>query len=150
MDRKSKHNKLSIFVATKQLKSPFSMLTVTKIEKCPNCGCRDIVKNGFTAYKNQRIKCKVCHKSPVLHRKKTFNYDRDCLIRSFLERLSLCGVSRVFAISYYRVYYELNLTCLFLPNFKSQVADCEGNREIIEFDELCGFCGKKANRSGVP
>jgi len=119
------------------------MLTVTKLEKCSKCGSNSIVKNGFTRHGNQRILCKGCGKSPVLHRKKETSVDRECLVRSFLERLSLCGVSRIFAISYYQVYYELNLTCLVLPNFKTQIAACQGNEEIVEFDELCG---RKANK----
>lgn len=122
------------------------MLTITKLEKCPKCGSNSIVKNGFTRHGNQRILCKDCRKSPVLHRKKESFVNREYIVRSFLERLSLCGVSRIFAISYYQVYYELNLTCLMLPNFKTQIIDCQDNKEIIEFDELCGFCGSKANK----
>ena len=131
---------------TKLQKNQKLMLTVTKLEKCSKCGSNSIVKNGFTRHVNQRILCKDCGKSPVLHRKKETSVDRKCLVRSFLERLSLCGVSRIFAISYYQVYYELNLTCLMLPNFKTQIVDCQNNKEIIEFDELCGFCGSKANK----
>ncbi len=122
------------------------MLTVTKIEKCPNCCSENIVKNGFTRHKNQRVLCSDCGKSLVLNRKKKSYPDSSALVRSFIERLSLCGVSRIFAISYYRVYHELNLTCLLLPNFKTQVADCKNNKYVLEFDELCGFCGKKENK----
>ena len=125
------------------------MLTVTKVEKCPKCGSTDIVKNGFTRHGNQRIKCKACEKSPVLHPKKQHQYDTDCLVRSFLERLSLLGVSRVFALSYYQVYHQLNITCLTLPNFKTQIVDCKTDKGVLEFDELCGFCGKKANKQWV-
>lgn len=121
------------------------MLALVKIEKCSKCESIDIVKNGFTRYGNQRIKCKGCNSSPVLHRKKDLAIDINCVIRSFLERLSLCGVARVFAISYYQVYYQLNVTCLLLPDFKTQLAACNVN-DILELDELCGFCQRKANK----
>ncbi len=67
------------------------MLTVTNIEKCPRCGGVDIVKNGFTRHGNQRIYCKACEKSPVLHRKKASLSQLKELSRAFLERLSLEG-----------------------------------------------------------
>lgn len=120
------------------------MLSITKIEKCPCCSSENIVKNGFTRGGNQRVLCYDCLKSRVLHRK--FSHDFEAVRRSFLERLSLCGVSRVFLISYYQVYKELNLCFLLLPNFKSQVVENKRLTDTIEFDELCGFCQKKKNK----
>jgi transposase-like protein len=80
------------------------MLAQTKVEKCPCCQSINIVKNGFTRHNNQRVLCKDCGKSPVLQRKKAISYNPSQLRRAFLERLSLSGVSRVFFISYYRVF----------------------------------------------
>ena len=51
------------------------MLAVTKIEQCPKCGSENIVKNGFTRHKNQRVRCKSCQKTAVLHPKKTPRMD---------------------------------------------------------------------------
>lgn len=123
------------------------MLSVTKLEKCPNCSSENIVKNGFTYGGNQRVLCKDCSKSRVLYRKFDQDVDIDSVRRSFLERMSLCGVCRVFLISYYHVYKELNLCFLLLPNFKTQVAKKQKIGDILEFDELCGFCQKKKNKS---
>jgi transposase-like protein len=78
------------------------MLTTTKLEQCPHCCSTKIVKNGFTRHKNQRVLCRDCGKCLVLSRKKSGLCDNSAIVRSFLERLSLCGVSRIFAISYYR------------------------------------------------
>lgn len=83
------------------------MLSVTKIEKCPHCASKNITKNGFTKAKNQRVLCKDCYKSRVLHKKNTQNkqakqLDIEAIKRSFLEKLSLNGVARVFLISYYK------------------------------------------------
>ena len=72
--------------------------------------------------------------------------DLQMLVRSFLERLSLCGVSRVFALSDDKAYQQLNLTCLLLPNFRTQVADCKHPNYTLDFDELGGLCGSKKNK----
>ncbi len=123
------------------------MLTVTKVEKCPVCGTSEIVKNGFTRHGNQRIYCKTCQKTPVLVRKKATPVGKlAALSRAFIERLSLRGISRVFAVSYYQVFKQLNLTCLLLPEFKTKVRACQSGEETLEFDELCGFCGNKKNK----
>ena len=125
------------------------MLSVTKLEKCPCCSSENIVKNGFTKGGNQRVLCHDCLKSRVLHRKCSQDFDFEAVRRSFLERMSLCGVSRVFLISYYQVYKELNLCFLLLPNFKSHVFENKHLTDIIEFDELCGFCQKKKNKQWI-
>ena len=111
------------------------MLSITKLEKCPCCSSENIVKNGFTKAGNQRVLCHDCLKSRVLHRKFSHDFDFEAVRRSFLERMSLCGVSRVFLISYYQVYKELNLCFLLLPNFKSQVSENKQLTDIIEFDQ---------------
>ena len=109
-------------------------------------GAARAVKNGFTKAGNQRVLCHDCLKSRVLHRKFQQDFDFEAIRRSFLERMSLCGVSRVFLISYYQVYKELNLCFILLPNFKSQVSENKQLIDSIEFDELCGFCHKKKNK----
>ena len=81
-----------------------------------------MVKNGFTKDGNQRVLCNSGLKSRVLHRKFGQDFDVQSIRRSFLERMSLCEVCRVFLISYYQVYKELNLRFLLLPTFKRQVA----------------------------
>jgi transposase-like protein len=77
------------------------MFSVTKLEKCLNCLSENIVKNGFTKGGNQRVHCHDCSKNRVLRRKFDHDFDVHSIRRSFLERMSLCGVCRVFLISYY-------------------------------------------------
>ena len=125
------------------------MLSVTKIEKCPYCSSENIIKNGFTRQGNQRVLCHDCDKSRVVHRKFSHDFDFEAVRRSFLERMSLCGVSRVFLISYYQVYKELNICFLLLPNFKSPVIENKQLTDVIEFDELCGFCQNKKNKPWI-
>ena len=109
-------------------------------------GAARAVKNGFTKEGNRRVLCHDCLKSRVLHRKFSQKFDFEAVRRSFLERMSLGGVSRIFLISYYQVYKELNICFLLLPNFKSQVFENKHITDILEFDELCGFCQKKKNK----
>ena len=86
-------------------------------------GVARAVKNGFTKGGNQRVLWYDCLKSRVLRRKFLYDFDFEAVRRSFLERMSLCGISRVFLISYYQVYKELNFYFLLMPNFKTQVAE---------------------------
>ena len=83
------------------------MLSITKLEnvlvvQVKIFGAARAVKNGFTKGGNQRVLCHTCLKSRVLHRKFSHDFDFEAVRRSFLERMSLSGVSRVFLISYYR------------------------------------------------
>ena len=66
---KTKHLINCNFVVSNHKKQNIKMLTITKLEKCPNCSSENIVKNGFTKSGNQRILCKCCSKSQVLYRK---------------------------------------------------------------------------------
>jgi hypothetical protein len=123
------------------------MLTVTKVEKCPRCGANDIVKNGFTPHGNQRVYCKTGQKSPVLVPKKVTPISKLAALRgAFLEGLSLRGINGVFAVSYYQVFKQLNLTCLLLADFKTKVSAGKSGQEVLEFDELCSFCGGKKHK----
>ncbi len=138
-----------IFVVWNHENQRIKMLSVIQTEKCPHCSSENIVRNGFTKGGNQRVLCRDCLKSRVLHRKCAQKIDLQAVRRSFLERMSLCGVCRVFLISYYRVYRELNLCFLLLPDFKTQVIEKEGVDDTLEFDELCGFCQKKKNKQWI-
>ena len=108
------------------------MLSITKLQKCPNCSSENIVKNGFTKGGNQRVFCNSCLKSRVLHRKFGQDFDVQSIRRSFLERMSLSGVCRVFLISYYQAYKELNLCFLLLHNLKTQVAEKKQVGDILD------------------
>ena len=83
------------------------MLSITKLEnvlvvQVKIFGAARAVKNGFTKGGNQRVLCYNCLKSRVLQRQFSHDFDFEAVRRSFLERMSLSGVSRVFLISYYR------------------------------------------------
>lgn len=122
------------------------MLSTTNIEKCPHCASENIVKDGFTKGRNQRVLCKECNKSRVLHKKNALPFSFEQIKRAFLERLSLCGVCRIFLISYYQVYKMLNLSFMVMPKFKTWVLAKPASDDVLEFDELCGFCGKKKHK----
>jgi insertion element IS1 protein InsB len=133
------------------------MLSPCNITQCSHCQSTEVVKNGKTRHGHQRYLCHVCHKSRVIFYKKPKIEDNLQLYsyckRAFLERLSLLGISRVFAISYYKVFHlggtpHLSLFCLQLPSFRNYVAKVQAD-DVLEFDELCGFCGNKKNKQWV-
>ena len=85
------------------------MLSPCNITQCSHCQSTEVVKNGKTRHGHQRYLCHVCHKSRVIFYKKPKIEDNlqlySCFKRAFLERLSLLCISRVFAISYYKVFH---------------------------------------------
>ena len=117
---------------------------IVKLQCCPNCCSTNIVKNGRTVYGAQRCLCHDCGKTRVIERK--IKEDNTELIqRSFLERLSLRGICRVFRISLTTLYFLLELETQTLPDFRQSVGTAQPG-DILEFDELCGFVGQKANK----
>ena len=117
---------------------------IVKLHCCPNCGSKNIVKNGRTVYGAQRCLCHDCGKTRVIERKVKQD-NTEFIQRSFLERLSLRGICRVFKLSLSTLYFMLQLETQSLPNFRESIAPVQLG-DILEFDELCGFVGKKANK----
>jgi len=71
---------------------------ITKVQCCPNCSSINIVKNGHTIYGAQRCLCHDCGKTRVIEKKEKID-NTEFIQRSFLERLSLRGICRVFKLS---------------------------------------------------
>lgn len=120
---------------------------IVKIQSCPNCSSTNIVKNGHTVYGAQRCLCHDCGKTRVIDRKLKAN-TTNLIRRSFLERLSLRGISRVFRISFSTIYLLLNMETQSLANFRESVVPAKSG-DILELDELCSFVGAKANKRWV-
>jgi IS1 family transposase len=67
---------------------------------CPDCHSCKIKKNGFTHYGKQNHKCKICNRQFVLNNKHTVKSDRrDRITKALKERISLCGICRIFDVS---------------------------------------------------
>ena len=127
---------------SKFITNPWSM--IVKLQCCPNCGSKNIVKNGRTIYGAQRSLCHDCGKTRVIERKNKLDQTKS-IQRSFLERLSLRGICRVFKLSLSTVYFLLRLETQSLPDFRESVIPSNPG-DILEFDELCGFVGRKADK----
>jgi Dimerisation domain len=76
----------------------------------------------------------------------TYQTDRFSLAPSARKWMITGEPYSVQGMSYYKVYQQLDLTCLLLHRFKTQVADCQYTNYTLEFDELYGFCGSKKNK----
>jgi len=120
---------------------------ITKVQCCPNCSSINIVKNGHTIYGAQRCLCHDCGKTRVIEKKEKID-NTEFIQRSFLERLSLRGICRVFKLSFSTLYLLLNLETKSLANFSQSVRPAEPD-DILELDELCSFVGAKAQKRWV-
>ena len=120
---------------------------IVKVQSCPNCGSKNIVKNGKTVYGAQRCLCHDCDKTRVIERKVKVD-NTELIQRSFLERLSLRGICRVFQISFSTLYLLLHIETQSLANFRKSVAPAKAG-DILELDELCSFVGSKSNKRWV-
>jgi len=117
---------------------------IVKLQRCPNCSSENIVKNGHTTYGAQRCLCHDCGKTRVIERKIKVDHT-ELIRRSFIERLSLRGICRVFRISFCTLYFLLLQQTQSLPSFRRSVVPAKAG-DILEFDELYSFVGHKKNK----
>lgn len=112
---------------------------LVKIQQCPHCQSKNIVKNGHTRHANQRVKCRDCGKTRVLNPKKK-PIDWPAMERSLRERLSLRGIARVFKVSLETVLLLVKVTSQRLPAFRESILPAHP-QDVIEFDEVCRAAG---------
>ena len=75
------------------------MIKEEKIYCCRRCSSKNIKKNGFNYYGNQRYYCKDCKASKVLEPKIRYTQERkEEMIQAYLERPSMRGISRIFGV----------------------------------------------------
>ena len=68
--------------------------------ECPDCGSLDLVKNGHDYKGSQKFHCKRCGRYGTLQAQKGYSQQRhEEVKRAVLERSSLRGLSRIFAMS---------------------------------------------------
>jgi len=68
--------------------------------ECPDCGSLDLVKNGHDYKGSQKFHCKNCNRYGTLEVEKGYGQQRqDEVKRAVLERSSLRGLGRIFAMS---------------------------------------------------
>jgi len=122
---------------------------------CPSCHSTKIKKNGRTHYGKQNQLCKCCGRQFVLNNNHTKSKWLKSLIKNSLkERISLCGICRIFDVSltwlqsFAHLFWEQTPADLGISSFlvkKIKRLQVFG----IQADELWSFVQKKANKRWI-
>src|SRR5262249_30391472 len=67
---------------------------------CPHCASSKLVKNGHDYKGGQKYRCKNCNRYGTLQAQSGYSHEvRDQVKRALVERVSLRGIGRIFALS---------------------------------------------------
>jgi len=125
------------------------MIYSVKLAVCSHCSSPDLVKNGKTSYGSQRCLCKKCKKSRVAgFDSSVLDWRALLILRGFRERLSLRGLMRMFGISWKSLYELFNGHVKSLSRHRETVLQFQSG-DVLEFDELCSFVGRKNQKRWV-
>ncbi len=74
---------------------------LTKVVMCVHCGGDDVVRNGKTNNGKQRLLCKSCKRTSREERSgpRYSEEDRERILRAYMERPSMRGITRIFGVS---------------------------------------------------
>src|SRR5687768_10791298 len=121
-----------------------SMIQTIIPDGCPKCGSTKLVKNGHDYKGAQKYACKACGSYGTLLAKKGHGQSvQQQVKRAVLERVSLRGISRIFAISRPTLMRWIEAWATTLPPLTTTLVEAELNDEL-ELDEVWSFVGKKA------
>lgn len=72
-----------------------------EIPHCPNCGSKEVSRNGQTRHKKQNYKCRKCGRQFVLNPiwKPITKEQQELMSRMLLERISQAGIARILQVS---------------------------------------------------
>jgi insertion element IS1 protein InsB len=123
------------------------MIRTIVTHTCPRCGSVEMVKNGNDYKGAQKYHCKSCGAYGTLQAQRGYGeQQRTQVKRALLERVSLRGIERIFALSrrtvsrWLRAWWEqvaaVPISTSLLP---AQVED------VLELDEMWSFVGSKAH-----
>ena len=118
---------------------------------CPKCYSRKIKKNGFTHYGKQNHKCLECERQFVKDTDHYISSEKRLQIRRCLsERLSLCGICRIFKVSFTWLYNYAKQVWAEAPDSlgcKAAALEAKSIEELqeisIQADEVWTFCGQR-------
>lgn len=110
---------------------------------CPDCGSLDLVRNGHDYKGSQEFHCKSRNRYGTLEAQKGYSQQRkDELKRAVLERSSLRGLARIFAMSRQTIMSWLQKWVYQVPDIARTLLPAEVNN-VLELDELWSFVGNK-------
>lgn len=122
------------------------MITTTIQQQCRKCGSPHIVKNGHNRCGNQQYRCKDCGAIGVLAPKQTYSPERrEEILRAYLERPSMRGISRIFGVSRKTLAAWIKKKVQTLPSLKQTLPPPKAN-DVLEVDEAWSFVRKRVNK----
>lgn len=103
---------------------------------CPRCGSLELVKNGHDYKGSQKFHCKSCKRYGTLQAQKSYSQQRQAEVkRSVLERSSLRGLSRIFAMFRQTISRWLHRWIAQVPDERESLLPAEQD-DVLELDEL--------------
>jgi len=119
------------------------MIQETTTHVCRICKSTQIVKNGTNRCGNAQYHCKDCGTYRVLKPKQAYSEtERQIVLRACLERCSLRGIARIFAIARQTVARWFKEHAQNLPDVKETLVPATPD-DVLEMDEIWSFVQKK-------
>jgi transposase-like protein len=116
---------------------------------CRVCKSTHIVKNGTNRCGKAQYHCKDCGTYRVLTPKQAYSESEQCIIlRACLERCSLRGVARIFAVARQTIARWLKAHVQKLPDVKETLLPAAAD-DVLELDEIWSVVQKKAQKRWV-
>ena len=119
------------------------MIQETVTHVCRVCGSTNIVKNGTNRCGNAQYHCKDGGTYRVLTPKQVYSEtEQQTVLRACLERCSLRGVARIFAVPRQTIAGWLKAHVENLPDVKETLLPAIPD-DVLELDEIWSFVSKK-------
>ncbi len=121
-----------------------------EIPHCPNCGSKEVSRNGQTRHGKQNYKCRECGRQFVLNPagKPITKEQKELMSRMLLERISQAGIARVLQVSEDTVQRYVNSQAAAVKK-QVEVTPKEKKRLSVQMDELWSFVDSKGNQQWV-
>jgi insertion element IS1 protein InsB len=119
------------------------MIQETMTHVCRICESTNLVKNGTNRCGNAQYHCKDCGTYRVLTPKPAYSEtEQQTVLRACLERCSLRGVTRIFAVARQTIARWLKAHVQNLPDVKETLLPATPD-DVLELDEMWSFVRKK-------
>jgi IS1 family transposase/transposase-like protein len=121
-----------------------------EIKSCPNCGSKEVSRNGQTRHGKQNYKCRECGRQFVLNPawKAITKEQQELMQRMLLERISQAGIARVLQVSEDTVQRYVNARAVVVKKQVSRSTKPK-KRLNVQMDKLWSFVDNKGNQQWV-